>query len=74
MLLEMELCPCMPFVPHTAGWEMRIVEMLEACPEDHRAMPLASDLSPLNIYVLQKETYMLSKPLYWVISFPSSIQ
>lgn len=39
--------------------------------QDHRAMPLASDLSPLNIYVLQKETYMLSKPLYWMISFPN---
>ena len=53
MLLEMELFPCMPFVSHTAGWEMRIVEMLEACPENHRAMPLASDLSPLNVYTLR---------------------
>ena len=74
MLLEMKLFPCMPFGSHTAGWEMRIVEMLEACPEDHRAMPLASDLSPLNVYMLQKETYILSKPLYWMISFSISSQ
>ena len=47
---------------------------VHGCPEDHRAMPLASDLSPLNIYMLQKETYILSKPLYWMISFSISSQ
>ena len=36
-------------------------------------MPLASDLSPLNNYMLQKETYTLSKSLLWIISFSSSI-